>query len=250
MLAAALFGTTSEVMGAKERKKGGARRKRSSRGQDQRRDRGSLRAEELPAKCCSSGNCTPGRGKNLSKCCYDGQDLTGKNFKGANLGNASFRGSDLTNANLSGANLDKTCFVGANLTGAKLGGANTGTAIFCGTTMPDGSTIDNSGCENSTPCCPTCAGACPPDPSNNEPGFCCAGGLCSCGGECCAGPDCFIFTTQPRDTEQPPIASELCERPASCVMCGGREEQCCVSCAANGDCIFSGPVSGGSIRRR
>ena len=240
----ALAGAAPSVADAKAKRRNGGRARR--RGGNRR-----LHAEAVPSRCCSSGNCTPGPGKNLSKCCYDGQNLTGKNFRGANLGGASFRGADLTNANLAGANLDKTCFVGADLTGAKLGGANTGTAIFCGTTMPDGVTINNSGCGTSTPCCPTCVDACPPDPRTNEPGFCCAGGFCSCGGVCCTRPDCFVISTQSRDSEQPPVEREVCEPPEGCAFCQGREDRCCTACVGPAEeCASSGPISGGSIRRR
>ncbi len=243
-IGAALLGIPPGTAEASKREKGRkARRNRSAR----------LSAQAVPASCCSSGDCNPGPGKNLSKCCYDNQDLEGKNFKGANLSNTGFRGSNLTGANLSSANLGKTCFVGANLTSAKLGGTNTSTAIFCGTTMPDGTTINNSGCNKPTSCCSTCAGECPPDPSNNQPGFCCAGGFCSCGGTCDCGPDCFIITTTTTQGSDEPIvrSREVCEPPAGCAICQGREDRCCTACVGdNEECASSGPISGGSIRRR
>ena len=159
------------------------------RGQKRGRDRQRVRAEAIPANCCSGVNCAPGSGKDLAKCCYQGQDLTGGNFKAVNLGSANLSGATLTNANFTAANLDKTCFVGANLTGAKLTGTNTGTAIFCNTTMPDGST-NNRDCAKGTTCCETCVPACTgnlrccPDGTCKE---CCANGQCPAGQRCVNG---------------------------------------------------------------
>jgi hypothetical protein len=255
VLATTVMWTATTAAEAKGRQKAGARNTSARTSRRQRRDRsGELRAEALPAICCRSGNCAPGPGKNLAKCCYEEQDLPGQIFTGANLGKANFRGATLTNANFAGANLGNACLVDADLTGATFDvPANRFRAIFCRTTMPDGS-INNDGCDNGTECCPTCAGSdgavCPPNPQTGEAGFCCAGGFCSCGGVCCAGPDCFVLTTQPREPEQPPRQQEFCERPPSCVMCGGREEQCCTACSPSDECISSGPISGGTIRRR
>ena len=291
VLGSALAGTTAIPAEAKGKRRRGAKA--------QRRDRApGLRAEAIPGSCCSSGNCAPGPGKNLSKCCYEGQILAGKNFKGANLGSAVFLGATLTNANFAGANLGKTCLVDADLTRATINGStNLGGTIFCRTTMPDGS-VNNSGCGKGTACCPTCipvggdcgvgsggsccgddclngicpcdngmvdcdgdgvceacgscdAAPCPPDPETGEDGFCCTGGFCSCGGECCDDTDCFILTNQLRDSEQPPTSRELCERPASCVICGGRDDTCCTGCAPETEeCFFSGPIGRATIRRR
>lgn len=289
LIGSAFAGTAPALTEAKARRRGKARIR--GRGRNRR-----LRAEAVPSRCCSTGKCTPGPGKNLSKCCYEGQNLAGKHFKGANLGSAVFAGATLTNANFAGANLGKACLADADLTGAKINGStNVGGAIFCRTTMPDGS-INDSGCGKGAACCPTCvpvggacgegaeccgdpclngtcpcangmvdcdgdgvcetcgncdAEPCPPDPRTGEPGFCCTGGFCSCGGVCCDGADCFVLTTQPRDTEQPPIEREVCEPPDGCAFCQGREDRCCTACVGpTEECASSGPISGGSIRRR
>jgi hypothetical protein len=68
-----------------------------------KRGRGRVAAQQVPANCFSSGNCTPGPGKNLSKCDYgDSATLAGKNVKGSNLTNASLVGADATGADLRG----------------------------------------------------------------------------------------------------------------------------------------------------
>jgi hypothetical protein len=189
-LGVALFGISPSLSHGKDRDeagkrrnsrgKSGDRRRESDKGLGQRRKRGRVRAQALRGGCCSSGNCAPGAGRNLAKCCYQVQNLSGQNFKGANLGGANFSGATLINANFSSANLDKTCFVGANLRGARMAGTNTGTVIFCRTTMPDGSTND-SGCGKGTDCCPTCEGPCP---SGQR---CCGNGTCA---ECCSDGHC------------------------------------------------------------
>jgi hypothetical protein len=87
--------------------------------------------------------------------------------------------------------------------------------------------------------------ACPPDPETGEPGFCCPGGYCSCGGECCEGPECWVTTIG--DGEGTPISRrEHCDDTSGCVNCWGR---CCTTCI-NGECASSGPIQGGSNRRR
>ncbi len=175
LLTMLLFGHGDETASRPGRGKTRNRR----RGRRQARDSGrGFGAEQLPAACCSGGACAPGPGKNLQKCCYEGQTLPGKNFKGANLDRATFAGAILTNANFSGANLDKTCFVEATLTGAKFAGANMGTAIFCRTTMPDGS-INDSGCNNDSRCCPTCTAE--GDPCDLDAAPCCSGAECVAG---------------------------------------------------------------------
>ncbi len=183
LLGTALLGSRAEVLA-----KPGKRRDRGKdRDNDKNTDKAKKRKQqqrtkraraEAAAGCCSGGNCTPGPGKNLARCCYQGQTLTGKSFKGANLGSTNFSGATLTNANFSGANLDKTCLVDADLTGARLAGANTGTAIFCRTTMPDG-TENNSGCNKGTACCPTCT-----SDTQCEDGERCCEGRCQAV-ECC-----------------------------------------------------------------
>jgi hypothetical protein len=104
--------------------------------------------------CYPNTRCTPGKGKNTSRCDFAFSTLfTNKDVRGANLSQSSFAGADLRGADFRGANLSGGCFASADLTGAKLGASvNRHGAIFCNTTMPDG-TIDNSGCEGETPCC-------------------------------------------------------------------------------------------------
>ncbi|MGH2615344.1 MAG: pentapeptide repeat-containing protein [Thermomicrobiales bacterium] len=141
--------------------------------ENRRRDRRRVRAEQLPARCCSRNPCTPGPGANLGKCCFEGANLAGQNFKGANLGSANFGDATLTNANFQGANLGKACLVDANLAGAIIDNStNLFQAVFCRTTMPDGS-INDSGCNRGTVCCPTC----------DEVNTCPAGQTC-CNGRC------------------------------------------------------------------
>jgi hypothetical protein len=155
-----------------------AKRKRRGNGKGKDR-RGKNRLRAQAASCCSGDNCIPGVGKNLAKCCYEDQNLAGRNFKGANLGSANFSGAILTNANFTGANLDKTCFVDADLNGAKFNGANSGTAVYCRTTMPDGSR-SIAGCSRGNRCCDTC---------NKAVGESCAaaGDVCCGGATCCDG---------------------------------------------------------------
>lgn len=169
----------AETAGARQ---GGGRRKRQDgNGRNRRRNRGARSRARAPrSRCCRGNACTPGAGKNLGQCCYEGRNLAGKSFKGANLGGANFSGATLTKANFTSANLDKACFVDANLRGARIAGANTGTAIFCRTTMPDGS-INNAGCGKGTSCCPTCDGPCPGGQQ------CCGNGSCQ---ECCTNAHC------------------------------------------------------------
>jgi hypothetical protein len=153
----------------------GKKGKSKRRGNGARKDRkGKDRVRAQALSCCGGGNCTPGAGKNLAKCCFEGQNLAGQTFKGANLSSANFSDANLTNANLVNANLDKSCFVDADLTGAKLTGANTARAIFCRTQTSQG--IDNSGCNKANRCCQTCVDI-------DDTG-------CAIGGECCGGAEC------------------------------------------------------------
>ena len=96
------------------------------------------------------------------------------------------------------------------------------------------------------------ASLCPPDPSNNETGFVCAGGYCSCGGECCSDPDCWVMTRSIEGGDDPRIVvEEACEPPGGCNFCQGNFEQCCTGCIGPTlECASSGPISGGTIRRR
>ena len=104
--------------------------------------------------CYPSTRCTPGKDKNLSRCDFAFSTVfRNLNVHGANLSHSNFAGADLRGADFHGANLSGGCFASADLSGAKLGaGVNLHKAVFCNTTMPDG-TIDDSGCEGTTPCC-------------------------------------------------------------------------------------------------
>ena len=218
LFGAKMLGLALETEASKGKVDARGRGNGRSKGQGRSRARGKQRAAKRgkshkdrqpravaeAANCCATGNCAPGAGRNLGKCCYQGQDLSGKSFRGANLGSASFAGATLTGADLRSANLDKTCLVDADLTGARLTGANTGTAIFCRTVMPDGSPTD-SGCTKGTACCPTCNAA-----NGCDPGEVCCGGRCRSGG-CCTSADC-------------PADEPICSR-NSCGPCTG-DAQC------------------------
>lgn len=97
--------------------------------------------------------------------------------------------------------------------------------------------------------------SCPRNPNEDppEPGFCCPDGSCSCGGGCSC-PDCWVeeLDKDPIGEPLPPkdivIVREFC-----CFKCGGGREACCSSCDASGACVTgpdTGPIRGGSIRRR
>jgi hypothetical protein len=140
------------------------------------------------APICYPGGaaCVPGRGRNNSGCDFSGSTVfVDKDARGSNLSNANFRDADAYGADFRGANLSGACFVDASLYGAKLGASvNLHGAVFCRTVMPDGS-IDDSGCDNGTPCCPTDA----PPPQGGT----CRGLYNLCGifaGECCEGLTC------------------------------------------------------------
>lgn len=98
----------------------------------------------------------------------------------------------------------------------------------------------------------TCIPAmCPPDPRTGKRGRCCPGGWCSCGDICCQGEECWIVTTELRGGDTPRVTErEYCEPPAGCVQCPESGTACCLDCTVDGQCITSGPISGGSIRGR
>ncbi len=127
----------------------------SANGGAAKRGRGARRVAAQAADRCYPGkNCTPGKGKNTSRCDFAfSTEFRNLDVRGANLSKSSFAGTNLRGADFRGANLSSGCFASADLTGAKLGASvNLHRAVFCNTTMPDG-TIDNSGCEGETPCC-------------------------------------------------------------------------------------------------
>jgi hypothetical protein len=213
-------GAETQGKGKGKRRRGrDRRRERDKKGSRNRnRDRAGRAGAAAEAACCSTGNCAPGPGKNLFKCCYRGQNLAGGNFRGANLGQASFAGATLTKANFSGANLDRVCFVDADLTGATLAAA--ASAIFCRTTMPNGS-VNDAGCGRGTNCCPTC----------DDDGDCGNGQIC-CDGRCRTG-DCCTNADCPAD--QPICTRNTCGSCTGDAQCGtGRV--CCDQQCRNGDC--------------
>ena len=109
---------------------------------------------------------------------------------------------------------------------------------------PDG-TVDCDGdgfCESCGRCGVT---TCPTDPVTDQPGFCCAGGYCSCGGTCCAGPGCWVVSEGHNGDSGIFGERETCTGCAH-VDCWGA---CCTNCI-DGQCVTSGPIGGGSIRRR
>lgn len=132
-----------------------------------------VRAQEA-AVCYPSSKCTPGKGRNNSRCDFFGSALfRGLDARGANLSQSNFTAANLEGADLRSANLSGSCFIVANLRGARLSAANRHNAVFCGTIMPDGS-VDNSGCDRQTACCQCPDGNCARN-ANDQPD--CAGVL-------------------------------------------------------------------------
>ncbi len=99
---------------------------------------------------------------------------------------------------------------------------------------------------------PICvATACPRDPATGRLGRCCPGGWCSCGDVCCADDVCWISRTESRGGDTPQVVvRESCAPPTGCVQCRRSGSACCIGCSPAGECMSSGPISGGSIRRR
>jgi hypothetical protein len=211
------------------------------------------------AKPCYPGtNCTPGKGKNTSGCDFSNSTIFHtKDARGANLSNSKFTLADLGGADFRGANLSGGCFVDASLLGATLGSSvNLGKAIFCNTVMPDGS-INNSGCDRGTACCPTtCQGdSCPPGGCNllDElcgalAGPCCAGqGTCTggvfstCQTSCFANFQCTeAFPTYDVQCTNAICMYKTCNHDSDCPhsnLCCQVVNQCCIDgqvCGENG----------------
>ena len=126
------------------------RRKRKQKGHDQE--------EPSPGAgpCFPGTHCQPTRGGAHAGCDFGvSAALRGRNMRGAVLSGANFTLADLRGADFRGAVLDGACLLGANLAGAVIDETTVlGDAIFCRTIMPDGS-LNNSGCEQGTACCPT-----------------------------------------------------------------------------------------------
>lgn len=264
---AALVSLTGIAGGAesrKERRRSEKTKHRNGQYRGRGRRQAPRRERAEAAACCGGGACVPGPGKNLQKCCFQRQDLTGKNFKGANLGSANFSQATLMNANLQGANAGKACFVDATLTGTRMNGStNLDGAIFCRTQTDTGE--NNSGCDLGTLCCPTCDednlcdldevccnGRCVPGNccGNGEQSTCDSGDICcdnTCvTGNCCAAAGCPVETCQRRSCRvhqcvYEPVVGETGPR-CQTVCCEDEQGDpvCCdggaTSCRPNGGC--------------
>jgi hypothetical protein len=173
LVGASLVGSVPEASDAKRNHHAKRRRRR------RRRNR----------TCYPGTGCVLGQNGNGENCdfsgstAFQGADLRFANLAGANLSNINAMNADLRGANLRGA-----CIVESVLFEAQLGTAKLDGAIFCNTVMPDG-TINTSGCERATECCPPCAsGECAPQ------GTCAPlGNICSnlpFGDKCCGDSKC------------------------------------------------------------
>ena len=146
LLGAALLGHDPDATLAKRRK-----RKRRGRGDDDDDDDDD--DGETPL-CFQGSPCLVKQGANLQDCNFANSiDLRNSNCRGCVLSGANLAGADLSGANLQGAILDGACLVNADLGRADVSGVLFDKTILCGTIMPDGS-INNSGCDRSTRCCP------------------------------------------------------------------------------------------------
>lgn len=84
-------------------------------------------------------------------------DFEGGNYQGSSFREANLRGADLAFTDISGASFRDACLVAADFLDANTDGADFRDAILCNTTLSDGS-IDNSGCDKLSDCCPPCLG--------------------------------------------------------------------------------------------
>ncbi|MFN8589876.1 MAG: pentapeptide repeat-containing protein [Thermomicrobiales bacterium] len=257
ILSAMLGGTFVETTDAAKRRKGKDNAKGRGRKPDKRRDRDQQSDKDehsnpppdqgeqpappvatVPASCCSTGKCTPGAGKNLSRCCYENANLAGTTFRAANLSDANFRNANLTNADFRGANLSGACLVGADITGARFGGANLNKVIRCRTKTTDG--IDNSGCDKGTDCCRTEEGGtdCQRDADCLQ--FPCDGAVCQ-NGTCVR----TTVTTGPSPNNLCSYCcgGTCCQAPANQCNAGGL---CCAPNCAGKQCGADGCGSGGT----
>lgn len=147
--------------------------------------------------CYPGRACIPGPGRDNAGCDFSfSTTFRDRDASGSQLGKSSFRGADLRGADFQGADLGGACFVGADLEGAKLGGAALNGATFCNTVLPDG-TVDDSGCDQTTPCCPPLELDCPDATIkcgiDDGAGFCSKvvgrlGPVARCGAGLCCGP--------------------------------------------------------------
>jgi acyl carrier protein len=241
LLGAGIAGFDRETLAKKARKrtprKGGARAQRRRQGKGDgnptrrtAKNRNSRLAGAEATQCCATGNCVAGKGKNLAQCCFQGQDLSGKNLSGANLGSANFSAATLTGSSVQGANLGKTCFVDADLTGLRTNAStNWNGAILCRTRTDAGE--DNSGCGRGTPCCPTCDDRHP----CGDDEVCC-NGRCT-RGNCCVAADCPNEPCQRRSCQRNqctsvPVAGEPGPRCQSvCCEDESGDPECCPEAA-------------------
>jgi hypothetical protein len=160
LLGTALLGHGPDLLAKRDKNK--AKKKEKKAGNDKKKDKDRKKAKQRKKRargeaapgCCSSGACTAGTSKNLTRCCFEDRTFTGKSFKGSNLTETNFTGANLTNANFASTNMTRACLVDATVTGAKFNNANLSGVILCRTI--DGVNEDNSGCDLGTPCCPTC----------------------------------------------------------------------------------------------
>jgi hypothetical protein len=158
---------------------------RKRKGKD--RGKGHQRASAQEEPCWRAGACIVSKGSNVSQC-----DLAGYTAPDSldctrcNLSRANLRGADLTGVNFTRANLSGACLVNADFSGATFANnTNLYNAIFCNTTMPDGS-VNNSGCDSGTACCPTiCLSA-----ADCDSGERCCQGNCQPEASCCENSEC------------------------------------------------------------
>jgi hypothetical protein len=287
LLGAALVAHHGVGAARNRRGRDGAKRKRNARAQSTKTQgacyNGSpcVRGHGRNVAKCDLAGVAVGHCKscNFNQANLRGADGTNANFARSNFDGACLVDANLTGANLAGANLNTAIFCRTTMPDGRRNdsGCNRGTTCCptCALPCPEGQRCCANGtcaaccgdaqCASGVCCRGVCCGDdqvcedgecagcvasfCPTDPGTGQPGFCCEGDFCSCGGVCCAGPDCFVVTTQFRNSEIT-ISREYCERPATCVACGGVEERCCTACGPNEECISSGPIIGGSIRRR
>lgn len=204
------------------------RRRNRKGGKADRRTRG----QAVPANCFTGSPCIPAPFANLASCDFSGGSaLAGQDLRSVNLYKANLEDADITGANLSSVNFNGACLVDADLTGATTRSTNFTGAIRCRTTMPNG-TVDNSGCNKGTRCCPTCieeGETC----GQGIAGTCCGAATC-CNGRCRTG--CCPATCQSLGVECGP-ARDGCGGVIDCGSCGDTAPICargtCVTCAAS-----------------
>lgn len=144
------------------------------------------------------------RGADLDTAWLADGSFQGASFREADLGSAFLDGADL-----SGASFRDACLVDADFYGANVDGADFRGAIFCNTYLPDGS-IDNSGCGDTTDCCPPCL----------FQGDSCGDGIFGecCGGTVCNGETCVVE----------------CYKDSEC----GFDQICCANRCLFGSCCY------------